>query len=87
MWENKENLAIFTVILMAAFGNKNVHSAMKYYLLFMFFKKSSFKTYVEEKLSRYDVVDGYWRITYKTVIDDFLIIPKIKSAGPVINRL
>ena len=52
---------------------------MQYYLLFMFFKKSSFKTYVEEKLSRYDVVDGYWRITYKTVIDDFLIIPKIKS--------
>ena len=51
---------------------------MQYYLLFMFFKKSSFKTYVEEKLSRYDV-DGYWRITYKTVIDDFLIIPKIKS--------
>ena len=25
--ENEENLAIFTVILMAAFGTKNVHSA------------------------------------------------------------
>ena len=29
----------------------------------------------------------YWWITYKTVINDFLIIPKIKSRGPVINRL
>ena len=27
LWENEENLAIFTVILMAAFGAKNVHSA------------------------------------------------------------
>ena len=27
--ENEENLAIFTVILMAGFGTKNVHSAMK----------------------------------------------------------
>ena len=26
--ENEENLAIFTVILTAAFGTKNVHSAM-----------------------------------------------------------
>ena len=26
--ENEENLAIFTVILMAAFGTKNVHSAL-----------------------------------------------------------
>ena len=26
--ENDENLAIFTVILMATFGTKNVHSAM-----------------------------------------------------------
>ena len=28
LWENKENLTIFTVILMAAFGTKNIHSAM-----------------------------------------------------------
>ena len=28
LWENEENLAIFTVILMAAFGNINVHSAV-----------------------------------------------------------
>ena len=27
-WENKENLAIFTVILIAAFGNKYVHSCL-----------------------------------------------------------
>ena len=26
--ENKENLTIFTVILMASFGTKNVHSAI-----------------------------------------------------------
>ena len=26
--ENEENLAIFTVIFMAAFGTKNVHSAL-----------------------------------------------------------
>ena len=26
--ENEENLAIFTVILMAAFGTKNVHSVL-----------------------------------------------------------
>ena len=26
--ENEENLAIFTIILMTAFGTKNVHSAM-----------------------------------------------------------
>ena len=26
--ENQENLAIFSIILMAAFGTKNVHSAM-----------------------------------------------------------
>ena len=30
--ENEENLAIFTVILMAAFGTKNVHSAMACFL-------------------------------------------------------
>ena len=28
LWENKENPAIFTVILMTAFGTKNVHRAM-----------------------------------------------------------
>ena len=28
MQENEENLAIYTVILMAGFGTKNVHSAM-----------------------------------------------------------
>ena len=28
IWGNEENLAIFTIILMAAFGTKNVHSAM-----------------------------------------------------------
>ena len=28
--ENEENLAIFTVILMAAFGTKNVHSAVEW---------------------------------------------------------
>ena len=27
--ENEENLAIFTVILMAVFGTKNVHSALR----------------------------------------------------------
>ena len=27
LWENEENLAIFTLILMASFGTKNVHSA------------------------------------------------------------
>ena len=30
--ENEENLAIFTIILMAAFGTKNVHSAIKYFV-------------------------------------------------------
>ena len=29
--KNEENLAIFTIILMAAFGTKNVHSAIKYF--------------------------------------------------------
>ena len=29
--KNEENLAIFTVILMAAFGTKNVHSGMVQY--------------------------------------------------------
>ena len=28
MQENEENVALFTVILMAAFGTKNVHSAV-----------------------------------------------------------
>ena len=28
LWEYDENLAIFIVILMAAFGTKNVHSAL-----------------------------------------------------------
>ena len=28
MWENELNFTIFTIILMAAFGSKNVHSAV-----------------------------------------------------------
>ena len=29
--ENNENFAIFTIIPMTAYGNKNVHSAMTYF--------------------------------------------------------
>ncbi len=34
LWENEENLAIFIIILMAAFGTKKVHSAMLPYCVF-----------------------------------------------------
>ena len=60
------------------------------YNIYIFFKKIFLQTFQKKDYCLIMMLVGqwiYWWITYKTVINDFLIIPKIKSRGPVINRL
>ena len=49
------------------------------FITYVFFKKSSFKHFRKILIMMSVGQWIYWWITYKTVINDFLIIPKIKS--------